>query len=1020
MFRVLILFMDVKMHDNRKINLVLCLLLWTILPLQGQVNICYDFESTPENSRPMGWGALPNLDYNHVGVLSDDNTAISGAHALHIKGAVCYALMPDDGINYAADGVWMSFWYCQAMNTTRIELGYLTDASDTSTFHLLKSFHWWGGEWDYVNVDLSLVPAGARVAFRSSDIMGDDGTFWIDDVYLTSEPCGVDIRSLRVTGNWADSVQLEWDVAGSPSVTIGSGSNTYSPVGNSITVPRFFPDTSYSSHYYALRFRDSCDVIQNPSPCRPQGYLGYFKVLPYREAPCIAVTDIYSSMAVPYVGTTMEPYMELGPRSTNQPGVTGIYAGSHALNTFAGSDDGGMMVFPQTIPPGDNVTMRLGNRLGDWESASMLYTVTVDTNEADMLVMKYTMAMAFGTFQGPEEVHRSDTLHPAWFRIELLDDTMAQIQNGCNQFYIDMWDTTGWDEVNNMYKRRDFTGMAFDLSPYHGQRLHLRVTTCDGAVNNRWCYAYYNLSCLKRHDYANACSEGDSLTLTMPYGFRYRWYRDGSTATLDTSQSLTVAADSTLYHCQLTDRFDPSCSVIVSRLAFSQLERWVTEELVENDMPHTFRDVTFTTSVDTTFLLPSPDGCDTLLHYHLHVWPNQQLRIEHPVCPGDWPLVWEGYTFASPDSVTFTLIDSHGADSTVTLVAVQAQTYEVSDTLIICPGMPFEYDGIDYGGPVTIDLLLTSQEGCDSLVHLSLVERPQNFRLMAWYSDDGQHWADTIPIVLCMGQTLHLRDSTQRASNWTWTLAGIEAHGQLTSLAADSLLAGDTLLLEVENNGGCVDSLQWPVFVLPRPQAEFSWNPQEPVDITPEVQFINLTDSTLTQRADSLRYRWEIQNGDGVDTLSEFEPRYRWPGDLPQGTFDVTLYAAKDSTFFSHLAYHLAPVTLTHTCNDSVTHQVEIVTAWLQFPNVVTPNGDGTNDTWRVVNLLEMSLYTMNELWIYNKWGTLVYHVKNIREESDFWDPTATRSPDGTYFFRFSAKSIHGLVRTNGSIEVVR
>jgi hypothetical protein len=53
-------------------------------------------------------------------------------------------------------------------------------------------------------------------------------------------------------------------------------------------------------------------------------------------------------------------------------------------------------------------------------------------------------------------------------------------------------------------------------------------------------------------------------------------------------------------------------------------------------------------------------------------------------------------------------------------------------------------------------------------------------------------------------------------------------------------------------------------------------------------------------------------------------------------------------------------------------------------------------------------------------WGTLVYHTKNISQESDFWDPALTHSPDGTYFFRFSAKSLHGLVRCNGSIEVVR
>lgn len=237
---------------THRLRIILSLLMLLAAPIGVccQVNFCYQFDDCAGNSRPAGWGALPNLDFNHVGVLAYDNTAISGAHSLHIKGNVCYALMPDEGIDYAGDGVWLSFRYYLAMNTTRIEVGYLTNASDTSTFHLLKTVHYWG-EWYYnAVVDLSSVPMGARVAFRSRDIMAGDGTFWLDNVFVTSEPCEVEVMSLRVTGNWADSVRLEWIAAGSPSVSIGIGSNTYSPTGNSITVPRFFPETSYASPYY--------------------------------------------------------------------------------------------------------------------------------------------------------------------------------------------------------------------------------------------------------------------------------------------------------------------------------------------------------------------------------------------------------------------------------------------------------------------------------------------------------------------------------------------------------------------------------------------------------------------------------------------------------------------------------------------------------------------------------------------------------------------------------------------------
>lgn len=989
---------------------LLWLLLWP-LSLCAQVNICYDFDDCPGNSRPMGWGALPNLDFNYVGISQYDNTAESGTHALHIKGAICYAIMPDEGINYAADGVWMSFWYYLSMNTTRIDVGYLANASDTSTFHLLKSFHYWSQVWYPAVVDLSSVPAGARVAFRSRDIFVDDGTFWIDDVYLTSEPCDVDKRSLRVTGNWADSVRVEWDVAGSPDVTIGSGSNMFSPVGNSITVPRFFPETSYGNNYYALRFSSSCDVTQNYSPCRSQGYLGYFKVLPYREASCISVTDSYSSMAVPYVGTPVEPYMEYGPRSTNQSGVTGIYAGSHALNTFAGSDGGGMMVFPQTIPPGDNVTMRLGNRMGDWESASMLYTITVDTNEADMLVMKYTIAMAFGTFQGPEEAHHSDTLHPAWFSIEMMDDTMGQLQpDACNRFYVDAWDTDGWDEMNNMYKRRNFTGMAFDLSAYHGQRLHLRVTATDGAVNNRWCYGYYNFECLKRHDVASDC-DGDSVELNVPYGFVYRWWRDGEGNTISTDRTVTVPIDGGLYHCELTDRFNPACSYTLSRRVMEGTLLTIHDTVVENNLPHSFRGIVFHGVADTTFNVPTAVGCDTVVHYMLHVWPNQSRRELLRVCPDEWPVVLQGYTFDGPDSVTVVFTDSHGADSTVTIVAEEAPAYEVGDTVVVCPGMPFVYGGVDYGGPVTFDTLLSTVDGCDSLVHVALLPRDSAFALRAFHSTDLLHWADTVPIVLCSNQRLYVVDSTEGLVQWRWLLeVDSNVHsivdGRQTDFAFQSSVFNANVVLAVVSENGCEDTLRWPLLVFEAPEAAFQWTPAQPTDMSPELQLLNYTQPI------SCDWLWLVptEPGGQFDTLTDFAPYYRWQGTLPHGDIGVILIASHTDAYD----------TVSHICVDTASRTITIITSWLEFPSLVTPNGDGHNDYWSVVNLVELGQYPVNELWIYNQWGVLVYHVRDIYRQEQFWYPDATSSPDGTYFYRFTAKSAHGIVKRNGVIEVVR
>ena len=97
-----------------------------------------------------------------------------------------------------------------------------------------------------------------------------------------------------------------------------------------------------------------------------------------------------------------------------------------------------------------------------------------------------------------------------------------------------------------------------------------------------------------------------------------------------------------------------------------------------------------------------------------------------------------------------------------------------------------------------------------------------------------------------------------------------------------------------------------------------------------------------------------------------------------------------------------------------------LVNDFLQFPNVVTPNGDGVNDRFVIKNLIDGLGFPINQLDIYNKWGAHVYHKVNIASDDDFWDPNTNNMPAGTYFFRFSAKGYNGNIERNGTIEVVR
>lgn len=211
---------------------------------------------------------------------------------------------------------------------------------------------------------------------------------------------------------------------------------------------------------------------------------------------------------------------------------------------------------------------------------------------------------------------------------------------------------------------------------------------------------------------------------------------------------------------------------------------------------------------------------------------------------------------------------------------------------------------------------------------------------------------------------------------------------------------------------GCSDSLTFDsvITVFSSPKAMFTWEPVFPTVTNPYIRLSNQSTGT------NPKYYWEFQydkdNPYSFHTLTSENPFFAWvsDGEDISGTYIVRLIAK---------TINMGPSGHVLTCVDTTESRILMVNDFLQFPNVVTPNGDGINDIFIIKNLLSGS-YPINALHIYNKWGSLVYQVYNISKESDFWDPNKTNSPDGTYFFRFSGKGYTGNVERRGVVEVLR
>ena len=214
---------------------------------------------------------------------------------------------------------------------------------------------------------------------------------------------------------------------------------------------------------------------------------------------------------------------------------------------------------------------------------------------------------------------------------------------------------------------------------------------------------------------------------------------------------------------------------------------------------------------------------------------------------------------------------------------------------------------------------------------------------------------------------------------------------------------------------GCRDSLVYDdlITVFSSPIAKFSWEPVNPTVLHPSVQFVNMTEP----QSDRNKYYWEIQydkdNPVSYHTLRDVNPSFEWTtnGEDISGTYIARLIAKTDER---------GPSGHILECRDTIENTILLVNDFLQFPNVITANGDGVNDKFEIKNLTTGLGYPNNSLAIYNRWGKRVYYKENISSDDELWDPAAENMPTGTYFWRFSGKGYLGNIDRNGVVEVLK
>jgi len=87
---------------------------------------------------------------------------------------------------------------------------------------------------------------------------------------------------------------------------------------------------------------------------------------------------------------------------------------------------------------------------------------------------------------------------------------------------------------------------------------------------------------------------------------------------------------------------------------------------------------------------------------------------------------------------------------------------------------------------------------------------------------------------------------------------------------------------------------------------------------------------------------------------------------------------------------------------------------------LVTPNGDGVNDTWQLTHI---ERFKENKVILMDRWGGVVYEASGYNNENISWkgsNANGTQLPAGTYFYTITVQFNEQEVNRKGFIELIR
>jgi gliding motility-associated-like protein len=294
--------------------------------------------------------------------------------------------------------------------------------------------------------------------------------------------------------------------------------------------------------------------------------------------------------------------------------------------------------------------------------------------------------------------------------------------------------------------------------------------------------------------------------------------------------------------------------------------------------------------------------------------------------------------------------------------------------------------------------------GVSGYYFYSTLSPPQGDSIVDVYTDSNG-CMDTASYFITVNPSVHVSFSASAADfticagqNITFTAGGAQNYQFFVNdtaqdtISTDSTFTTNTLsyhsaVYVVGSNLCSIDTSEEIIIdVIPPPVV--SAGPDTTIQLGQSVQLQGVASGVT-----SLIYLW--YPGNGLDFVNIPNPTY-------SGSDSVVLWFKATDTY---------------GCSDSAQVTIDVnIPDNVLLPNIITPNGDGKNDVWKLNDKINLN---GSHLVIFSRWGETVYEADSYNNDwGGTYKGTSKKLPDGTYYYVLSVPARNNHIY-KGAISII-